>query len=182
MGATMQIEVMFAGFGGQGILSAGKILAHAAMEQGAQVAWVPSYGPEMRGGTAYCTVVVSDRLIGSPIIRHPRHLVAMNRPSLEKFGGLVKEGGIILVNSSLVEVSSGRTDIDELRVPATGIADEIGDVQVASIVALSAFIARSNIVPMDLLRASLMKKFEGRPELLANNLTAIDRGEEAAGS
>jgi len=181
MGATMQIEVMFAGFGGQGILSAGKILAHAAMEQGAQVAWVPSYGPEMRGGTAYCTVVVSDRLIGSPIIRHPRHLVAMNRPSFEKFGGLVKEGGIILVNSSLVEVSSGRTDIDELRVPATGIADEIGDVQVASVVALSAFIARSKIVPMDLLRTSLMKKFESRPELLANNLTAIERGEEAAG-
>lgn len=178
----MQIEVMFAGFGGQGILSAGKILAGAAMEQGAQVAWVPSYGPEMRGGTAYCTVVVSDRLIGSPIIRHPRHLVAMNRPSLEKFGGLVKEGGIILVNSSLVEVSSGRTDIDELRVPATGIADEIGDVQVASIVALSAFIARSKIVPMDLLSTFLMKKFESRPELLANNLTAIERGEEAAGS
>jgi 2-oxoglutarate ferredoxin oxidoreductase subunit gamma len=176
----MQIEVMFAGFGGQGILSAGKILAGAAMERDAQVAWIPSYGPEMRGGTAYCTVVVSDRLIGSPIIRNPRHLVAMNRPSLEKFGKFVKKDGIILVNSSLVEVSSGRTDIDELRVPATGIADEIGDVKVASIVALSAFTARSKVVPMDLLRTALIKKFEGQSELLANNLTALERGEEAA--
>jgi 2-oxoglutarate ferredoxin oxidoreductase subunit gamma len=178
----MQIEVMFAGFGGQGILSAGKILAGAAMERDAQVAWIPSYGPEMRGGTAYCTVVVSDRLIGSPIIRNPRHLVAMNRPSLEKFGELVKKDGIILVNSSLVEVSSGRTDIDELRVPATGIADEIGDIMVASIVALSAFVARSKVVPMGLLRTALVKKFEGETELLADNLAAMERGEEAGRS
>ena len=176
----MQIEVMFAGFGGQGILSAGKILAGAAMEKDARVAWIPSYGPEMRGGTAYCTVVVSDRLIGSPIIRNPGHLVAMNRPSLEKFGGLVKKDGVILVNSSLVEISSGRTDIDELRVPATGIADEIGDVMVASVVALSAFVSRSSVVPMDLLRSVLIGKFEDQPELLAKNLTALERGEEAA--
>ncbi len=81
----MQSEVKFAGFGGQGILLSGKILAHAAMEEGLEVAWVPSYGPEMRGGTAYCTVVISDRPIGSPIIKNPLHLIAMNRPSLEKF-------------------------------------------------------------------------------------------------
>ena len=178
----MQTEVMFAGFGGQGILSAGKILAGADMEKDAQVAWIPSYGPEMRGGTAYCTVVVSDRIIGSPIIRNPGHLVAMNRPSLEKFGKLVKKNGIILVNSSLIEPSSGRSDIDELRVPATGIADEIGDSKVASVVALSAFISRSKIVPMDLIRTVLTKKFEGQPDLLANNLAAIERGEEAAGT
>lgn len=175
----MQIEVMFAGFGGQGILSAGKIFAMAAMEKGDQVAWVPSYGPEMRGGTAYCTVVTSDRLIGSPIIRNPQHLVAMNRPSLEKFEKAVKKGGIILVNSSLVEVCSGRTDIDEVCIPATGIAEEIGDVKVASIVAVSAFVARSKVVPMDLLRNAVTKEFGSRPGLLSINLTAVLRGEEA---
>jgi 2-oxoglutarate ferredoxin oxidoreductase subunit gamma len=110
----MQSEVMFAGFGGQGILIIGKILAHTAMEQGFEVAWVPSYGPEMRGGTAYCTVVISDRPIGSPIIRNPMHLIAMNQPSLEKFASTVKPGGVILIHSSLIPVRSGRSDIDEL--------------------------------------------------------------------
>ncbi len=176
----MQIEVMFAGFGGQGILSAGKIFANAALENGLQVAWVPSYGPEMRGGTAYCTVVISDRLIGSPIIRNPQHLVAMNRPSLEKFGKLVKKGGVIVVNSSLIEICLDRTDVDELRVPATDIAEEIGDVKVASIVALSAFVARSQVVSMDLLRSALTKEFENRSDLININLRAIGRGEEIA--
>jgi 2-oxoglutarate ferredoxin oxidoreductase subunit gamma len=98
----MQSEVMFAGFGGQGILLSAKILAHAAMEEGYEVVWIPSYGPEMRGGTAYCTVVISDRPIGSPIIKNPLHLVAMNRPSLEKFAPVVKPGGVVLINSSLM--------------------------------------------------------------------------------
>jgi len=94
----MQTEVQFAGFGGQGIMVMGKILAHAAMEEGLEVSWVPSYGPEMRGGTAYCTVVVSDVPIGSPVIKNPTHLVAMNRPSLEKFSGCIKPGGVIFIN------------------------------------------------------------------------------------
>ena len=89
----MQNEVQFAGFGGQGIMLMGQIMAEAAMQQGYEVVWIPSYGPEMRGGTAYCTVVISDRPIGSPIIRNPKHLVAMNRPSLEKFAPAVKPGG-----------------------------------------------------------------------------------------
>ncbi|MCJ7830042.1 MAG: 2-oxoacid:acceptor oxidoreductase family protein, partial [Desulfobacterales bacterium] len=134
----MQSEVMFAGFGGQGILLSGKILAHAAMEQGYEVGWIPSYGPEMRGGTAYCTVVISDRPIGSPIIRNPAHLVAMNRPSLEKFAPLIKPGGVILINSSLIPVASNRQDVDELKVPATEIAQQIGSVKAANIVALAA--------------------------------------------
>ena len=106
----MQSEVMFAGFGGQGILLMGQILAHTAMEEGYEVAWIPSYGPEMRGGTAYCTVVVSDRPIGSPIIRNPLHLVAMNRPSLEKFDPTVKPKGVIMINSSLISVEADRDD------------------------------------------------------------------------
>ncbi|MEJ2097557.1 MAG: 2-oxoacid:acceptor oxidoreductase family protein, partial [Deltaproteobacteria bacterium] len=109
----MQSEVQFAGFGGQGIMLMGKILAHAAMEEGYEVSWVPSYGPEMRGGTAYCTVVISDTPIGSPVIKNPTHLVAMNRPSLEKFAPAVKKGGIIFINESLIDIRSGRADVNE---------------------------------------------------------------------
>ncbi len=103
----MQTEIKFAGFGGQGILLSAKLLAYAAMKQDFFVAWVPSYGPEMRGGTAYCTVVISDKRIGSPIIKNPSHLVAMNRPSLEKFANDVKPGGVIFINSSLIPTRSG---------------------------------------------------------------------------
>ena len=117
----MQNEVMFAGFGGQGILFSAKILAHAALEQGFEVVWIPSYGAEMRGGTAYCMVVISDRPIGSPIVRNPLHLVAMNRPSLEKFAPVVKPGGVIMINSSLISCDAGRQDVDEIKIPVIGI-------------------------------------------------------------
>jgi 2-oxoglutarate ferredoxin oxidoreductase subunit gamma len=110
------------------------------------VAWIPSYGPEMRGGTAYCTVVISDRPIGSPIIKNPLHLVAMNGPSLEKFAPTVKPNGIIFVNSSLISFGANRDDVDELRVDVVGIAKKLGSVKAANIVALSAFVARSGIV------------------------------------
>jgi len=176
----MQNEVMFAGFGGQGILSIGKILAHAAMEQGFEVGWIPSYGPEMRGGTAYCTVVISDRPIGSPIIRNPKHLVAMNRPSLEKFAPVVKPGGVILVNSSLIPVDAGRDDIDELRVPATDIARKLGNVRAANIVALSAFVYRSKVVDFDVLRESVREEFAHKEKLIPLNMNALDQGRAAA--
>ena len=176
----MQNEIMFAGFGGQGILSIGKILAHAAMEQGFEVGWIPSYGPEMRGGTAYCTVVISDRQIGSPIIRNPKHLVAMNRPSLEKFAPMVKPGGVILVNSSLIPVSSGREDVDELKVAATDIAKKLGNVRAANIVALAAFVYRSKVVDFEVLRESIKVEFANKAKLIPLNMEAVDRGKEAA--
>lgn len=176
----MQNEVMFAGFGGQGILLSAKILANAAMEQGFEVAWVPSYGPEMRGGTAYCTVVVSDRPIGSPIIRNPRHLVAMNRPSLEKFAPVIQPGGVILVNSTLISVPAGRDDVDELRVPVNEIAKELGNVRSANIVALSAFAARSKIVDFDMIRKCVEAEFSRKPKLIPLNLEAVAAGAKAA--
>jgi 2-oxoglutarate ferredoxin oxidoreductase subunit gamma len=176
----MQSEVMFAGFGGQGILMSGKILAHAAMEEGYQVVWIPSYGPEMRGGTAYCTVVISDRPIGSPIIKNPMHLVAMNRPSLEKFAPVVKPGGVILVNSSLISVRANRSDVDELLVPATDIAKEIGSVKAANIVALSAFVSRSKVVDFDHLRECVKAEFAGKQKFIPLNMEAMDRGRAAA--
>ena len=176
----MQSEVMFAGFGGQGILLIGKILAQAAMKEGFEVSWVPSYGPEMRGGTAYCTVVISDRPIGSPIIRNPQHLIAMNRPSLEKFAQFVKPNGIIIINSSLIPIGAGRNDVDELKVPAVEIAQELGSTKAANIVALSAFVARSKIVDFDILRDIVKKEFSNKKKLIPLNMKALDEGKKAA--
>ena len=176
----MQQEVKFAGFGGQGIMMMGKILANVAMKQGLEVGWIPSYGPEMRGGTAYCTVVISDRQIGSPIIRNPKHLVAMNRPSLEKFAPTVKPGGVIFVNSSLISVSSGREDIDELRVPVVDIASELGSVKAANIVALAAFVYRSKIVDFEGLRQAVKEEFAAKEKFIPLNMKAIDEGMKAA--
>jgi 2-oxoglutarate ferredoxin oxidoreductase subunit gamma len=176
----MQSEVMFAGFGGQGILLSGKVLAHTAMEEGLEVAWVPSYGPEMRGGTAYCTVVISDRPIGSPIIKNPLHLVAMNLPSLEKFAPVVKPNGVIIVNSSLVPVEAGRDDCDVLKVPTVEIAKELGNAKAANIVALAAFVARSKVVSVGNLKKCVEKEFIKRPKLIPLNLMAVDAGARAA--
>jgi 2-oxoglutarate ferredoxin oxidoreductase subunit gamma len=180
MEATMQVEVMFAGFGGQGILLSAKILAEAAMKAGYEVAWIPSYGPEMRGGTAYCTVVIGDRPIGSPIIRNPLHLIAMNRPSLEKFESTVKPGGVILVNSSLIPVEVSRTDVDVLRVPVTDIAKDIGSVRSANIVALAAFAARSRVLDLELVKECVREEFSKKPKLIPLNMKAVDEGLKAA--
>jgi 2-oxoglutarate ferredoxin oxidoreductase subunit gamma len=176
----MQSEVMFAGFGGQGILLIGKILAHTAMEEGREVAWIPSYGPEMRGGTAYCTVVISDRPIGSPIIRNPLHLVAMNRPSLEKFAPMVKPGGVVFINSSLIDIKSGRSDVDELAVPVVDIAKLVGNVRAANIVALASFVARSKVVDLDRLRECVKVEFAQKEKLIPINMKAIEAGSKAA--
>lgn len=177
----MQQSVMFAGFGGQGILLSGKILAHAALEDGFEVAWIPSYGPEMRGGTAYCTVVIATRPIGSPIIKNPGHLVAMNRPSLEKFTSMVLPGGVIMINLSLIAIDSGRSDIDELKVPTAEIAGALGNGKVANIVALSAFVARSKIVSIPALQRAIEVEFQKRSKLIPLNLEAMAAGIKAAG-
>lgn len=176
----MQNEVMFAGFGGQGILLSAKILAHTAMEAGLEVVWIPSYGPEMRGGTAYCMVIMSDRPIGSPIVKNPQHLIAMNRPSLEKFAPVVKPGGVVLINSSLIPVRSEREDVDEIAIPVNQLAIDAGSVRSANIVALSAFVARSGILPVDDLRESVKKEFARKAKLIPLNMDAMDRGVAAA--
>lgn len=176
----MQTEIKFAGFGGQGILLSAKLLAYAAMKQGFFVAWVPSYGPEMRGGTAYCTVVIGDKRIGSPIIKNPSHLVAMNRPSLEKFANDVKPGGVILINSSLIPTRSNRTDITELIVPANDSAIQVGSVKCANIIALSAFAAKAKVVDMDILRHCVMDEFSAKPKIIPLNMKAFDEGVDIA--
>ena len=176
----MQSEIQFAGFGGQGIMLMGQILAQAAMNEGAEVVWIPSYGPEMRGGTAYCTVVISDKLIGSPIIRNPRHLVAMNRPSLEKFAPTVKPNGVIFVNSSIISVGAGRDDVDEVRVPIIEIAKALGNIKVANIVALGAFVSRSAVVKFESLQAAVKDKFAQKEKLIPLNMNALEEGRKAA--
>jgi 2-oxoglutarate ferredoxin oxidoreductase subunit gamma len=175
----MQSEVMFAGFGGQGILMCGKALAHAAMEEGHEVVWIPSYGPEMRGGTAYCMVIISDKAIGSPVVRNPSHLVAMNQPSLEKFAPVVKTAGIILINSSLISIGTDRKDVDVIKIPVTSIAKELGNVRAANIVALGAFVARSGIVRFDTLRHCVHEEFANKKNFLALNINALEEGKKA---
>jgi 2-oxoglutarate ferredoxin oxidoreductase subunit gamma len=176
----MQTEIKFAGFGGQGILLSAKLLAYAAMKQDYFVAWVPSYGPEMRGGTAYCTVVISDKRIGSPIIKNPSHLVAMNRPSLEKFANDVKPGGVIFINSSLIPTRSGRDDITELVVPANDIALNAGSVRAANIGALSAFAAKADIVDLELLKKCVKEEFAAKAKIIPLNMKAFDKGVDIA--
>jgi len=176
----MQNEVQFAGFGGQGIMVMGQILAQAAMQSGFEVVWIPSYGPEMRGGTAYCTVVISDRPIGSPIIRNPMHLVAMNRPSLEKFAPAVKAGGVIFINSSIISIEAGREDVDVLKVPIIEIARDLGNVKAANIIALAAFVARSKVIEFEVLKESVKAKFAEKEKLISLNMKALDEGRKAA--
>jgi 2-oxoglutarate ferredoxin oxidoreductase subunit gamma len=176
----MQREVTFAGFGGQGIMTAGKLLALAGMQEGREVCWIPSYGPEMRGGTAYCTVVISDRGIGSPVINTPQNLVVFNRPSLEKFGPRVRPQGLIIINSSLIEIRSERNDVDELLVPFNDIANGLHNGRSINIVALGAFVARSGIVAVETQENILREKFTGKPKILDANLKTFRAGVEKA--
>ena len=176
----MLLEVKFAGFGGQGIMLAGKLLAEAAMEEGKQVVWIPSYGPEMRGGTAYCTIVISDRPIGSPIVNNPQCLVAMNRPSLEKFAPMVKSGGICLVNSTLIPITSGRDDLYEVRVPCNAIAIELNNPRGANMVALGGFAAMSRAAALDTLEHIIRHEFSSKPKFIEVNVAAMKRGAEVA--
>ena len=171
-----QIEVVFAGFGGQGVMTAGQLLAYTAMDEGKQVVWIPSYGPEMRGGTANCTVVVSDERIGSPIINNPQSACVFNRPSLDKFGDLLRKDGLLLINSSLIDIRSGRDDLREILVPANDIGLKLGNPKVANMVMLAAFVEATGIVSFDTLGGMLDKKMGKKKELLEINHRAFDEG------
>ncbi|MDM7915190.1 MAG: 2-oxoacid:acceptor oxidoreductase family protein [Candidatus Eisenbacteria bacterium] len=141
-------RIKMAGFGGQGILLLGVALAECGMQAGYRVSWLPSYGPEMRGGTANCHVRISETEIGSPLVAESDVLVAMNRPSLEKFEGDLKKGGLLLYDSSLIEVSPQRTDIEILKIPATEMADAIGTTKCANMVMMGAYIEKSGVLDL----------------------------------
>jgi 2-oxoglutarate ferredoxin oxidoreductase subunit gamma len=173
----MQTEVIFAGFGGQGVLFAGQVLAFAAMDAGHDVTWMPSYGPEMRGGTANCTVVIADEEIGSPTIKYPKAAVVMNLPSLDKFEPLVEPGGILIVNSSLVNRDPLRTDITWVMVPAQEIAEAIGPKRLLNMVMLGALLEKLPILSLNEIKASLSAHLpERHKKLLPSNLAALDQG------
>ena len=128
-----EFSLIISGFGGQGVLSAGRMAALAAMFEGKEVSWLPSYGPEMRGGTANCSVILSDEPIGSPLLNRCDALIALNKPSLEKFAGAVKPGGIIILDSSLIDIRPGRADVNVIAIPASDLAAEAGNMTFAGI-------------------------------------------------
>ena len=144
----MQTEAVFAGFGGQGILFTGQILARAGMAAGNNVTWLPSYGPEMRGGTANVTVIVSDEEIGAPIVRQPKVGIIFNLPSMEKYEPLIKTGGTLVYNSSLIRARPQRSDIKIIAVPANDVAKDLGNERVANMVMLGAMIAATQVLPL----------------------------------
>jgi 2-oxoglutarate ferredoxin oxidoreductase subunit gamma len=177
----MERSTIFSGFGGQGLLFAGTVLARAAMAEGKEVLWIPSYGPEMRGGTAYCTVIVGDEPIGSPIVDRADAAVVLNPPSLARFEGVVAANGLLVMNTSLIEAEVSRADLEVVAIPCTGLAKEAGDDRLVSVVALGALIARRPLVsPADVRDAMTAIVSAKRPEILAADLAAFEAGYRAA--
>ncbi|MDA8123001.1 MAG: 2-oxoacid:acceptor oxidoreductase family protein [Deltaproteobacteria bacterium] len=179
----MTTDVVMAGFGGQGILMIGNLLSLAAMEEGKHVTYFPAYGVEMRGGTANCTVVISDEEIGSPVVGSPKACVIMNGPSLEKYLPDLRRGGILVINSSLVEPSNvDRDDVRLLSIPANDIARQVlGSQQLASMVALGAYVALAGVVSMDTLFECLPKVISRKYEkFIPLNVNALKEGESFA--
>lgn len=168
-------QIIFAGFGGQGILSMGKFLAYAGMDSNMEVSWLPSYGPEMRGGTANCSVVLSDTPVGSPIVTAPDTLVVMNRPSLDKFEDMVAPGGLIVLDSNLVDRMPERKDIKVIAIPAQDEAEKLGSTKIANMILLGALVKETGIVTMDEITLSL--KDHGKEKFFESNKAALNVGE-----
>lgn len=173
----MTERILIAGFGGQGVLFAGKFLTVMGMLQGKQVSWLPSYGPEMRGGTANCSVVIGDEPVSSPIVNEPDVLLTMNLPSLDKYENAVTENGWIFDNSSLVDRRVRRTDVRNVYVPATRLATESGMEGLANMILVGAMLARQNAYDEKMIRKTLKNLASGkRPELHDTNLRALRIG------
>ncbi len=168
-------SIKLAGFGGQGILSAGAMLANAAMEQGYHSSWIPSYGPEMRGGTAYCFVNISEHEIGSPTVSHPDVLMAFNRPSLEKFEPDVKAGGLLMYDSTIIDVEPKREDIEVVAVPATQIANDLGNTRMANTVMTGAYMAKTGILTREGMEQTIPKAIK-RANMVDANIEALSAG------
>jgi len=173
----MQTEIVIAGFGGQGVLFTGQLLSYAAMDCGKEVTWIPSYGPEMRGGTANCTVIISDEEIGSPQVRNPAAVIAMNLPSLDKYEALVKPGGVLIINASLVNRNAMRSDIKAVAIPASEIAEQIGDRRLTNMVLLGGLLANLPVLSLENLQAAIRAHTPARHQkLMPLNLLALEQG------
>ena len=170
-------QILIAGFGGQGVLFAGKVLAYKGLEENKQISWLPSYGPEMRGGTANCSVIVSDTPVGSPIVQVPDILITMNLPSLDKYEATVKAGGSIFVDSTLIERKVERTDVNAYYIPATSMARELGIPTLANMIIIGKVIRETGVVDMAGLRDALAKTVSAKhQDLIDANIKAIEAG------
>jgi len=173
----MQKEIIIAGFGGQGVLFAGQLLAYAAMEYGKETTWIPSYGPEMRGGTANCTVIVSDEEIGSPVVRFPAGVIALNLPSLDKYEPLVSPGGVLVGNQSMINRGVTRSDILNVVIPASEIAEGIGDKRMTNMVLLGGLLANLPVLPLEALEQAIREHTpERHKRLIPLNIQALREG------
>ena len=176
----MQTEVIMSGFGGQGLMMIGKLLAYAGLEEGKDVTWLPSYGPEMRGGTANCTVVIADKPIGSPLITSPKAAVVMNQPSLEKFAPMLRKDGILVINSFMIPVNSDRTDIRCFRIKADQVALEMGNRRSANLVMLGAYIGLDEVVSHRTLLKAIKKTFASKEQFIEVNCKTFMKGYQMA--
>ena len=176
----MKTDVVLAGFGGQGMLLIGKLLSLAAMEEGKEVCWLPSYGPEMRGGTANVTVTIADEPIGSPVVSVPFAAAVMNQPSLEKFGPALQSGGLLIVNSSLVKVRFERDDIEIMYMPANDLANSIGATRSPNVVMFGAYVALTGAVTLESARDQIQHQFARKPKVVEINHRAFQLGYDAA--
>src|SRR5512136_1398815 len=158
----MQTEIVFAGFGGQGVLFAGQILAFAGMDSGKEVTWMPSYGPEMRGGTANCTVIIADEEIGSPTVRYPKAAMVFNLPSFDKYEPLVVPGGVLIANQSLVDRDFLRHDLIAIMVPANEVAEEIGSKKLTNMVMLGALLKALPVLSIESVQKTLQARLPQR--------------------
>ena len=175
-------EIIIAGFGGQGLLFSGKVLAYAGLLEGRELSWLPSYGPEMRGGTANCNVILSDTPVGSPIVQHPNVLMVMNLPSLDKYEADVVAGGKIFVDSTLIARKVERTDVEAYYVPATQMANEMGFPGLANMILLGAVIKKTGCISEEGLPAALKKVIPARKaDLFDANMAAIKAGADYVG-
>jgi 2-oxoglutarate ferredoxin oxidoreductase subunit gamma len=173
----MHEEVIISGFGGQGALFAGQLLTYTGMDEGWHVTWIPSYGPEMRGGTAHCIVILSDDDIGSPIIRQPTVCIVMNPASMDKYEPLVKPGGLLVANSTLVRTRSQRADITAVYIPANDLAAELGNVKMANVILLGAMLGTREILSIEGIKRTLDQHIpERRKHIIEPNKRALERG------
>ena len=175
----MKKEIIISGFGGQGVMSIGKNLVEAGMEEGFFVTWAPSYGPEMRGGTANCHVGLSESPIGAPMFTHPTELIAMKAPSIEKFGPKVRPGGAVFINRSVVKERFERPDVKTHYIPCEDIASALGNPKVANMVMLGAYIGATNCLKKETVEKMLHEMFTGaKAKLIPLNLQALEKGME----
>ncbi len=179
----MEDKVIFAGFGGQGLMTIGQLLAYAGLEEDKNVSWMPSYGPEQRGGTANCHVIVSDDPIGSPVITESTGAIIMNRPSLEKFESYLVADGILVIDSAMVDIKASRKDVETIYVPAEDMAIDLGNPKAANMIMLGAYVKRSGVVKMESLFDALKHVWgsTNKEKFVQPNIEIIKKGAELIG-